>query len=202
MNDVEMLNQKYANCYKKTKRQDILERYVVSETLAPIGDYENAIKIISANNPEQASNRLLIIGAHLVAVWTQRKNEFLSMLFQRYHSLSSEEKAIAYFLKAQNLRFRNHEYRHNQEYRQSLEKSLSYDVRFVNNRMYYKDILSPTDAIHMYKEMITNVVRVYTQKELARMTPEQFADPDMFVKEQILGTHISHAVYQILMDAQ
>ena len=49
---------------------DALERYVVSETLAPIGDDPNAIRLIRRYGPTRCSTRLLAIGAHLISVWT------------------------------------------------------------------------------------------------------------------------------------
>lgn len=65
MNNVVEYNTKLREEYEKTHSLDVLERYVLSETLAPIEDHENAVRLIRESYEHAVSCNLLIIGAFL-----------------------------------------------------------------------------------------------------------------------------------------
>ena len=50
----------------------------------------------------------------------------------------------------------------------------------------------------MYREALQNIVSVSDPSEIAAMTLEQLTDPDFYIREHILGTHISYAVYDAI----
>ena len=200
MKHIEPYNRLCARCWLKTGRMDALERYAVSETLAPIGDYPNAIRLIRQYGPTRCSTRLLAIGAHLISVWTPEPNDLLDCLMDRAASLTPEEMAIAWFLKAQYLRFREPDYLEIPAYRMCLTRSIAaYSGHFVNNRLYYAELLPWPDGESMYQEALWHVVSISGPSEIAAMTLEQLTDPDFYIREHILGTHISYAVYDAMM---
>ena len=65
----EFLRQKF----EKTKDIEVLLRYVISETLSPIGDYENAVKIVREYNDDYQNPILLFIGAYWLIWWYHEK---------------------------------------------------------------------------------------------------------------------------------
>jgi hypothetical protein len=199
MTKTEIYNQLCAERWLETGGMDTLERYVISETLDPIGDYPNAIQLIRQHGSTQCSTRLLAIGAHLISVWTPESNDLLDYLMDRFASLTPEELAIAWFLKAQYLRFREPDFRTLPAYKACLTRSIAaYSGHFVNNRLYYAELLPVPDAEKMHQEALRNIVSVSSPSEIAAMTLEQLTDPDLYIKEHILGTHISYAVYGVI----
>ena len=199
MKHIEAYNRLCARRWLETGRMDALERYVISETLAPIGDYPNAIRLIRQHGATRCSTRLLAIGAHLISVWTPEHNDLLDCLMDRAASLTPEELAIAWFLKAQYLRFREPDYREIPAYRTCLTRSIAaYSGHFVNNRLYYAELLPAPDAENMHREALRHVVSVSGPSEIAAMTLKQLTDPDLYIRERILGTHVSYAVYDVI----
>lgn len=115
--------------YEKTRNIHVLEKYVVSETLSPIEDYGNAVRIIRENYRNAVSCRLLIIGAHIVSKWCfdDNHNDFLNLLNEMYPFLPAAEKGIISFLNAHHIRFRDRDhYQECPEYEPLLLKSIYY----------------------------------------------------------------------------
>ena len=78
--NVELVNKQLKDEFEKNRNYFNLERYVMSELLSPIQDYENAIKIIKSNMNLISDLKLIYIGAYLSSECFQRDNEFLKML--------------------------------------------------------------------------------------------------------------------------
>lgn len=186
--------------YEESKAIDVLEKYVVSETISPIADYKNAIEIIRANYCCQVNSTLLIIGAYLASEWSEGHNELLEILNKMYGYLPQKEKMIVHFLNAHHLRFRDPMYKCNPNYKMHLLKSLNGDTPFATNRRYLAELYAGDKAKEMYTEAMSNVVKVHSKSELEQMTIVQLVEPEAFINEHILGTHISYINYEILCD--
>ena len=85
------LNRYLENKYATSRDIDTLMRYVISETLPPIEDFENAIKIIRNNYKVNINSTLLIIGSYLLSGWSSEKNEMLNTLNEMYLFFSEKE---------------------------------------------------------------------------------------------------------------
>lgn len=76
MNFVEY-NEILKNEYETRGDINTLIRYVISETLPPIAEYENAVKIIRKNYKTAFNTTLLIIGSYLLTECFSEKNEII-----------------------------------------------------------------------------------------------------------------------------
>ena len=181
-------------------RKDIysLTRFVLSETLTPICDYANAVELIRANFHRCTSGQLLIIGAFLISTWLPQVNDFLQVLNVMHASFPEREQAIIHYLNAYHMFMHEDNYRHNPDYYSELVKSTSFKTKFVYNHYRLAEITSGQAARNNVEEALQNVIKVYTYEELRGMTTDSLADPQEFINEHILGTHISQPNYELL----
>lgn len=171
--------------------------YVMSEILSPIEDYENAVKIIKAHCNQQIDTNLLIIGAYLTAIWPfEKNNELLELLNKKYDNLANSEKAIVNYINAKNIFFRRGE--KGKAYRDELMKSMEYDFPFVNNHCDYATISAPEDAVKHYELALKNVEAVFSERDIQALPEQYFFSPQSYIKEFVLGTHLSVEAYNSL----
>ena len=104
MDEIYAYNEYLRQEYERTHDISVLEKYIVSETVCPIEDFENAKKLIRAHYREQTNSTLLIIGAHLAQYWGVDHNDFLDILNAMYDYLPTEEQAIISYLRAEEMR--------------------------------------------------------------------------------------------------
>jgi len=186
--------------YEKTQDIRLLEQYVVSETIPPISDFGNAVKIIRENYRYHTNSTLLIIGSYLTSEWIFGDNELLEILNQMYSYLPEKEKAIVCYLNACQLRFKDEGYLSNPLYQKNLLESLKCKEAFVNNRVFLAELYEKEQSKKMFNEALTNIVKVYSYHDIERMTVEHFVEPQTFINEHILGTHISIVNHEILLN--
>ena len=198
--DIVAYNKQLCQAYKKNKSIELLEKYVVSETIPPIADYGNAVKIIRSSYSCQVNSTLLIIGAYLTSGWVSGDNELLEILNKMYEHLPLKEQSIICFLNAHHLRFRDDNYIKSHAYQKYLLDSLKNGVSFVKNRVYLAELYTKNDAKKMYQKAITNIIKVHSAEEIAQMPVEQFVEPQNFINEHILGTHITYLNYETLIE--
>ena len=189
--EIDRFNKKAKEEFEMHGGINLLTKYVMSETLPPIEDYENAVNIIRANYHSQISGELLIIGAYLAIQWTHSTNEILEILNLMYPYLPEKEKSIVNYLNAQQLYIRDANYLTNEAYRDELIKSIGFNVPFVNNHCKLAEILPLNEARRYYEYAMKNIVKVNSEEEIMDMTIENFINPDSFINEFILGTDIS-----------
>lgn len=202
LKEVEEYNEFLRQKFERTKTVEDLLKYVVSETLPPIADYDNAIKVIRENKVAYKNSTLLIIGAYLITEWTyDEENDLLNDLVEMQDCLSDQELAIMHYLIANHLCGR-------QSCRQltahqHLLQSMKYKGPFVNNRLLCAGFFSAHHSVEMMdrqmmREALENVVEIHDQKYLDSVTEVYFVEPQNFINEHILGTHISDSWYSIL----
>ena len=188
--------------FEKDGGIEVLLRYILSETIPPIADFYNAIKIIRENKKIYKNSTLLIIGSHLISEWTVDDNDLLDDLNKMRDELSEKELAIMHYLNANHIFSRSADCTNNPEYQENLMHSLKYRGPFVNNRLllsnHYRS-KAPFN-VQLFKEAIENIVHVSYQEDLKKMTTEAFAEPEAYINEFILGIEQSYVNYESLLE--
>lgn len=206
MNNVVECNTKLREEYEKTHSIDVLERYVLSETLAPIEDYENAVRLIRESYEHAVSCNLMIIGAFLCSEWCfgDTDNDPLHILNEMYPQLSPQKKGIVSFLNAHEIYFRDQShYRTNPQYERLLRQSIDENPHCVRSRAYLAELCSESSratARALYEDAIAHILEVLSAEKLKKMRIEDFLQPKAFIQEHILGTHISYVNYEFYVD--
>ena len=195
MNEIYAYNEYLRQEYERTHDISVLEKYIVSETVCPIEDFENAKKLIRAHYREQTNSTLLIIGAHLA-----HHNDFLDILNAMYDYLPKKEQAIISYLRAEEmLRDYDFDYKNSAAYKQHLIDSVSKsDFPFVYNREKLAEVSPPKQAAALLREAIA-----YTDVSVAleEHTPDAyFCEPKAFIDELILGTQVPYDRLRVLRE--
>lgn len=205
MNVVEY-NIKLREEYEKTHSIDALEKYVLSETLAPIEDFENAVRLIRESYEHAVSCNLMIIGAFLCSEWCfgDTDNDLLHILNEMYPQLSLQKKGIVDFLNAHEIYFRDQShYRVNPQYERLLRQSIDENPHCVRSRAYLAELYSESSratARTFYEDAIAHILEVLSAAKLKKMCIEDFLQPEAFIQEHILGTHISYVNYEFYLE--
>lgn len=191
--NVELVNKQLKDEFEKNRNYFNLERYVMSELLSPIQDYENAIKIIKSNMNLISDLKLIYIGAYLSSECFQRDNEFLKMLNGNITNLPDNDKSIIYYLNAINSEYKS------PEYIKYLKLSVNYakDMKFVNCYKYLANV-SPDKSKELYKKALENIVIVYTIQELKNASIDFYLSAQRYIEEYILGTKITDTIFNII----
>lgn len=185
---------KYNIVCKKTFMADMttenLERYVLSELLSPIEDYESALRIIHEYIDTYASVNLLIVGANEANYWHVSEYDFLERLISMYHKLEREQQSIINFLIADHIKREDADYRENAEYRNNLLKSieLSNKFAFANNRIYLADLEMKWYDEDTCNDIISNIKKFFTEESVKNLPLSQFVDISNYIDEYVLGT--------------
>ena len=200
--DIFSYNQQLSQAFSHSPTPELFAKYIVSETIPPIADYQTAVQLVIDNYPRYTNTHALIIGAFLSSEWCEGNNQLLEILNQNFADLSIEERAITCFLNANHLRMRDKNYRENPAYIENLIKSTEPTVPFVFN---YRELAKWETDKNKAQELLDlakkNIIKVYTHKEIEALTLEQLVSPQFFIREHILGTHLSYVVYESLVDS-
>lgn len=192
---MEELNKQLKTEYERYGGLESLTKYILSETVAPIEDYENVVTIIRENYNRHVSVELLIVGAYSSLFWTNSSNEMLEVLNLMSPFLPDKEKGIIHYLNAYKLRMIDCDYSSQQEYYEELYASLLSDVPFVNNRLKIAELLTGSDAQKYYAEAIDNVQEIFSEDKVSNISSECFLSIQSFIDEFILGTHVTRERY-------
>jgi hypothetical protein len=198
--DIVAYNQQLRQEYEKTGNIKLLGKYVMSETIAPIADFPNAIKIIRENYSYHTDTTLLSIGAYLASGWTSGDNELLDILNKMYIYLPKKEKSIISLLNAHHLSFIDKKYMANPEYERYLLQSIENDDTSVKNKVRIAKLYSKDKAKKLYQEAIRNVIEIHSMDYIENLTLEQMVQPQAFINEFIVGTHIPYVHYDSLVE--
>jgi len=196
--EVHQINRQCKEEYERYGGIEFLTKYIMSELISPIEDYENVISIIRNNYYSQISGEILLIGAYLNIQWSSSDNEILQILHSMYPYLPSKEKAIVNYLNAHQIFIKDKDYRRNERYKTELEKSIEYDVKFVNNHIKMAGLLCEEGARAHYTVALANVVEIFDE---ATETDWSFLlTPQSFIGEFILGTRTSASHYKYIAE--
>lgn len=176
---------------------ELLGKYVVSEILSPIEDFENAVNIIRKNYKNGVNSTILIIGAYLISEWLDNDNEMLRILNSIQNYLPIYEQAIISFLNAHHLLFQDENYKDNPKYENYLLDSIGKcDAPFVNNRLYLARLYNGKKAKKLYEEALSNIVKVNSLIDIKTLKLENYVNPESYIREFITGTYISYINYE------
>jgi len=192
--NVEKLNKQLKVEYEKHGGLDLFTKYVMSETLAPIENYENVVKLIRENYQKHISVELLIIGAYLTVSWMCSDNEMLEVLNLIRPFLSDHERAIVHYLNAYRMFIADNDYLLKQEYKTELYSSLISNVAFVNNRLKLVELASE-EARDLYIDALNNVQIVFSEDNKSDVSIECLLNPQSFINEFILGNYMHKENY-------
>lgn len=186
--DVIALNNALCEEYHRTHDEQVFRKYVMSELLAPIEDYENALSLIKSQYPILPDYELLFIGAYIAIQFSSGKNEILSILNEVCNSLPKEQQAIVLYLNALQLERDDVKYKQSSQYRDYLYKSCELCNRYVYP--YYKlaKISHDGEQQMFYALAKKNIEHSYTVDEIKRLDIEHFLNPSQYIKEFITGT--------------
>lgn len=193
---IEQLNKSFKAEFERYGSLESFTKYVMSETIAPIEDYPSVVNLIRSNYHKQISVDLLMIGAYLAIQWTNHYNELLGILNFMEPCLPDREKAIVHYLNAYKLHIRDENYPSDPERQTELRTSLTFNIPFVNNRCLIAEYSTKEDAKKYYREALDNVQKVFSEEDIMKLPLEHFLEPQSFINEFILGTHISYINYE------
>jgi hypothetical protein len=169
----------------------------MSELLNPIQDYVNANQIIRDNIDLLENLDLLYIATYLSSEYLFEENEFLKLLEQKIEIVSNKDKAIIYFLKANNIICTDKKWQKNDKCKEYLQKSveLSKGFEFANNRFYLAQCLDNNASI-LAHETLNNIINIENFETLQQKNKEYWLSSTRFIDEFILGTSINNVVYE------
>ena len=133
-NDFELLNNKFKDAFYKNKTVLNLERYVLSEVYVPISDFQNAVKIIRAEELSLSSKKLMLLDSYFCFTQLFSESHMFPILENSLTTMTNEEKALFYYLKALSFYMKKNEMK--QKIIEALDNSISFNVPFVSNYLY------------------------------------------------------------------
>lgn len=181
----------------KESVEDFL-KYILFEMSPPIEDYYLVIELLEKNYSEICDIRLAIIGAYLSSTWLGfKENIFLQKLDDLKQHCSEQDKAIIYYLHAYDIYLKN-DRNFPPQYVSYLKKSISYSKRFVYNYVRLSELSKGKEAQSLLKQAIANIEKVWSEKELHKISKDHIGTYDDFVNEYILGVDINRSEYEEL----
>lgn len=197
--DAIQYNRRLAQKFAAEPSAELLSQYAISETMVPIADYESAIALIQDNYPLYTDDSILIVGAYLISTWNTGANKFLEILNEKCEKLPLKEQAIIYYLNACHLRFRDRNYKNNSAYAENLVKSIRTNVPFVRNYFSFAELQTTKEETgRLISIAAQNVQKVYSHKEQQQLSFKQLSTSQFFIKEHILGTHLTRQAYELM----
>lgn len=136
--DFELLNTKFKDAFYKNKTLSNLERYILSEVYVPISDFQNAVKIIREEEISFSSKKLMLLESYFCFTQLFSESQMFPILEIAFTTMTNEEKAIFYYLKALSFCLEKNEFRH--EIIEALDNSISFNVPFVSNYLYRAEL--------------------------------------------------------------
>ena len=196
------LNALLRNTFLENKNEVNLEAYIMSEISSPYEDYENAVHILSDNLDIINDKKLLFIGSYLSSYCFIRDNIFLQTLNKNIENYSDANKSIIYYLNAIHIASITNNRETDKNYIDYLKKSvaLSSEIKFVNNRRYLAIVSNKKIALKLIEQALNNIVKVYSESELIAEKDTSLPNSENFINEFILGTHITHVIFDDLKE--
>ena len=191
--NVELNNQKYREAFEREHTNQSFTAYVLSEIQTPIEDYRNSIRLILEQAEEHPIPLLWLCAAEMSIYWEKESvNPALDLLKSNYDSLSHAEKAMFHYLQAKQIDLNSKISKtHNTDYRNELERSVSFQTQFVYNRIALAQISSTARAMALYQEALSFVHHAETMDTFLLQMMEDELDPKIYLNEFVLGVSIS-----------
>jgi len=170
----------------------------MSELLSPIEDFFNAVKIICENFDLLENLNLLYIATYLNSQYSMGYDHLLPKLKSMLKNVGDKDKAIIYYLNANEIICKNKEWQTNKECVSYLKKSveLSNNFKFVNNRFYLAQCVKNSIAKKLAVESLNNVDCTHTFESLQKLSQDYWFSSQSFVDEFILGISITDIVFK------
>lgn len=198
MCELEVINQKIRMEFENKGGLELLVKFVMSEILSPIEDFQSAINIIRKNYHKCVNCQLLIIGSFLISSWNFGKNEFLCILNSMHDFLPDKYKAIVHFLNAYDIIQQDEENMDFNKCYSELMKTLDYNINFVYNYYHIANLVNAKESVAYYQNALNNVLVVNSEEDIMKLNVEYFLNPESFINERILGTHLNFVTYDFL----
>lgn len=201
-NDILLYNMLLKKEYEETHNVEVLEKYVISETIAPIEDYTNAISIIRKNYQYGVSSKLMIVGAEMFEFWPQlgEENDFITVLNCIMPYLPISEQAIVSYLNAVQIsRIEEDNYQHNPAYEYHLRTALSKWNQLVKCRERLAELCNAKEALQLITEAIELVDQAAQEETNVNMNPSDYVNIDAYINEFIIGSNVTSEYYQTLI---
>ena len=198
MNDYLLEMEKELKIHSKDSTDDLIA-YVLFEIQSPIEDYGLAVDLLLECYCKNKDVRLAILGSYIASTWFPfEKNVFLKYLEEHLLDENSKTRSIIYYLLAYDI-YRRCDKKYPLEYSDYLKKSISCSDRFVYNYVRLAEISKKKDAKILIRRAVENVVKVWSEEQLQKVTLEMFLRYEAFLNEFILGIDISIFEYKELL---
>jgi len=175
---------------------DVLN-YAILETMPPIADYSNAIKVLKENYSKYHDFRIAVLACFLSSTWENYKsNDFIDIINSFIETSNNQQKSIIYYLNAYDMAYHGEYHPKNAEYTRLLKKSIELSVRFVYNYVRLAKVSDQIQARELIEEALSRVERVYDSKDLT----SDLISYERYLNEHILGIELSEPNYKALKD--
>lgn len=172
------------------------------QTLPPVADFHEAIKILKAYYKENKDIRVWILGYFLSSQWENyKKNEFLlDAEVVLNNANTNQQKAIIYYLMSFDIFMRSAVSEEREKYIELLNRSVQLSEKFTYN--YYKlaEVSERKRAKELMEKAMSCVERVLNEDECKKLTLDDFTSYEFFLNENILGIDLSDSNYSTLKD--
>jgi hypothetical protein len=180
---------------------DLALRLAILISAPPIGDFDEANRLLVTYYRHNPDIRVGILGAYLSAQWpSAAHNIFLQMISERMQLLIQEHAAIVHFLYAYNMFMRDEVNQHRQVYIGHLKQSIDISDQFVYNYYHLAQVSTPTNARSLMRIALGNVTSIIPADSLGAL--EELTDYDNYIAEHITGTKLSCVNYQRFLEFQ
>lgn len=194
------LNKKLKQEFEIYPTEEHLEKYVMSELLPPIEDYDNVLLLIRDNLQIIKTRSLLYLAAEICNSWPIMDNVFIQILEELLENSSDSEKAITYYLLSDYVVWKYG--KKDTRVRKYLELSVRYskNMKFVNNRIYLAEYLDKNQKLEMLEDALSNVEFIYAAP-FEDYPLDYWLDSQREINERILGIYISKQSHTALISA-
>lgn len=196
-NEIIIRNKSLRDAFNQSGTEDALIRYMMSEIMSPIEDYDSVIELAQTNKNIISDLRIYFLAAYLSSEWTPGDNYFLHALNDMFAHSDDRVKAIICYLNAHHLLFQSPSERYVKERRAYLYESVAYSKNdaFSNNRYELALMEEGPRKNDLMLEALHNVSEVITAEQLTAKAMDYWLDIQRWINEFILGTSISEEVF-------
>ncbi len=211
-NNANAINKALREEYERTHNQDVFRQYFMSEINAPFEDFDNAFRLVRENYAYCIHTDILVICAETVIWWyASEENEFLDLLNNLYCHMKDEQKAIICYLNGYHIgrqiqfkKVQGPDYL--QQQRSWLERSIAFNVPFVNNRVALARISDHELAQQLFRDAIENALITKEPEKENQLPsgddPNDWLNPKCYIEELITGTALSQEfIYDLKKEA-
>ncbi|MDO5521162.1 MAG: hypothetical protein Q4G58_11780 [bacterium] len=178
---------------KQILADDIIELALL-QTMSPIEDYENAMKVLEFFKNKVSDIRICIIGAYFSCMWDYNQEySFIEDLKRNIEYYDGKVQSIIYYIFAWSEYVRDGERNTIIDY---LTKSISLYDQYVSNLLLFSEYLPREEKKQCLCKIKKNIEKIQTEVEIQEYNDEIFINPEYFWKTQIEQVWVDEYFYR------